>query len=72
MLISKKPLRPKLQNAGKAAKIHISELKKSKKTMGGGKMPAELSDIDQRIYNLLPQQFDRIEDDFDDDLDRNK
>lgn len=49
------------------AKKQISDYKVAKSRTGGGPSPKPLSDLVQRIWDLLPTQFDRIPNTFDDD-----
>lgn len=35
---------------------------------GGGPPPEEPSDMDTKIYNLVPQQFEKIRNEFDSDV----
>lgn len=49
------------------AKKKISAFKMERCKTGGGPSPQELPDIIQRIWDMLPSQFERIENPFDDD-----
>lgn len=49
------------------AKKQISEYKIAKNKTGGGPSPKPLPDLIQRIWDLIPNQFERISNEFDDD-----
>lgn len=53
-------------------KSKLNEVKKSRKATGGGPPVADVDEIHQRVYELVPTQFERIENDFDNDADLNR
>uniref|UniRef100_A0A915HRR7 Uncharacterized protein n=1 Tax=Romanomermis culicivorax TaxID=13658 RepID=A0A915HRR7_ROMCU len=51
----------------KQTKTEVSEFRVAQQSTGAGPPPMELSNIHQKIYDLIPAHFERIENEFDDD-----
>lgn len=49
------------------AKSKVADFKRSQKATGGGPPAPELPDLVKKICELIPNQFERIDNEFDDD-----